>query len=194
MAGRDNGIVVEGLAREFKGGIKAVDGIDLQVAPGEIYGFLGPNGAGKSTTVLMLVTLLPPTGGRATVAGMDVTTHGPDIRRPLVGFRRVDGDKHDLRLENVRVVRRKMQPPTLDAARKERFQTWLMDRALAALQHGDPCRVRVNAIDVVSEFGETGGRYRTNIAATNDSNPGHALLPGGWECSASLGPTMETGR
>jgi ABC-2 type transport system ATP-binding protein len=79
----DNGIVVEGLAREFKGGIKAVDGIDLQVAPGEIYGFLGPNGAGKSTTVLMLVTLLPPTGGRATVAGLDVTTHGPEIRRTI---------------------------------------------------------------------------------------------------------------
>ncbi len=83
MAGRDNGIVVEGLAREFKGGIKAVDGIDLEVAPGEIYGFLGPNGAGKSTTVLMLVTLLPPTGGRATVAGLDVTTHGPEIRRTI---------------------------------------------------------------------------------------------------------------
>ena len=83
MAGRDNGIVVEGLAREFKGGIKAVDGIDLEVAPGEIYGFLGPNGAGKSTTVLMLVTLLPPTGGRATVAGLDVTTEGPAIRRTI---------------------------------------------------------------------------------------------------------------
>ena len=83
MAGRDNGIVVEGLAREFKGGIKAVDGIDLEVAPGEIYGFLGPNGAGKSTTVLMLVTLLPPTGGRATVAGLDVTTDGPAIRRTI---------------------------------------------------------------------------------------------------------------
>jgi ABC-2 type transport system ATP-binding protein len=79
----DNGILVEGLAREFKGGIKAVDGIDLQVAPGEIYGFLGPNGAGKSTTVLMLVTLLPPSGGRATVAGLDVTTHGPEIRRTI---------------------------------------------------------------------------------------------------------------
>jgi ABC-2 type transport system ATP-binding protein len=79
----DNGILVEGLAREFKGGIKAVDGIDLEVGPGEIYGFLGPNGAGKSTTVLMLVTLLPPTGGRATVAGMDVTTHGPEIRRTI---------------------------------------------------------------------------------------------------------------
>jgi len=81
--GGDNGILVEGLAREFKGGIKAVDGIDLEVAPGEIYGFLGPNGAGKSTTVLMLVTLLPPSGGRATVAGLDVTTHGPEIRRTI---------------------------------------------------------------------------------------------------------------
>ena len=79
----DNGIVVEGLAREFKGGIKAVDGIDLEVAPGEIYGFLGPNGAGKSTTVLMLVTLLPPTGGRAMVAGLDVTSNGPEIRRTI---------------------------------------------------------------------------------------------------------------
>ena len=56
-------IEVEGLVREFKKGPRAVDGIDLVVAPGEIYGFLGPNGAGKSTTVLMLTTLLPPTAG-----------------------------------------------------------------------------------------------------------------------------------
>jgi len=79
----DNGILVSRLAREFKGGIRAVDGIDLEVAPGEIYGFLGPNGAGKSTTVLMLTTLLPPTSGRATVAGFDVTTQGPAVRRQI---------------------------------------------------------------------------------------------------------------
>jgi ABC-2 type transport system ATP-binding protein len=69
--------------REFKGGIKAVDGIDLRVAPGEIYGFLGPNGAGKSTTVLMLTTLLPPTAGRASVAGFDVATQGPEVRERI---------------------------------------------------------------------------------------------------------------
>src|SRR4051812_7437793 len=74
------GIEVEGLVRVFKGGIRAVDGIDLQVAPGEIYGFLGPNGAGKSTTVLMLTTLLPPTSGRATVAGFDVARQGAQVR------------------------------------------------------------------------------------------------------------------
>ena len=53
----DNGIQVEGLVRQFKKGPRAVDGIDLVVEPGEIYGFLGPNGAGKSTTVHMLTTL-----------------------------------------------------------------------------------------------------------------------------------------
>jgi len=74
------GIEVEGLAREFKNGPRAVDGIDLEVAQGEIYGFLGPNGAGKSTTVLMLTTLLPPTAGTARVAGFDVVKEGPRVR------------------------------------------------------------------------------------------------------------------
>jgi len=77
-----NGIDVEGLVREFKD-VRAVDGIDLTVAPGEIYGFLGPNGAGKSTTVHMLTTLLPPTAGRATVAGFDVVRQGPEVRRAI---------------------------------------------------------------------------------------------------------------
>jgi ABC-2 type transport system ATP-binding protein len=74
------GIEVEGLVREFKTGPRAVDGIHLQVAPGEIYGFLGPNGAGKSTTVLMLTTLLPPTAGTARVAGHDILREGPAVR------------------------------------------------------------------------------------------------------------------
>ena len=73
-------IEVEGLVREFRKGPRAVDGIDLAVAPGEIYGFLGPNGAGKSTTVLVLTTLLPPTSGRARVAGYDVVQEGPRVR------------------------------------------------------------------------------------------------------------------
>src|SRR5213593_4820410 len=79
----DNGIVAEGLVREFKGGIRAVAGIDLDVAPGEIYGFLGPNGAGKSTTVHMLTTLLPPTAGTAIVAGHDVVKDGPKVRASI---------------------------------------------------------------------------------------------------------------
>ena len=79
----DNSIVVEGLVREFRKGPRAVDGIDLRVAPGEIYGFLGPNGAGKSTTVHMLTTLLPPTAGTARVAGFDVVREGPKVRAAI---------------------------------------------------------------------------------------------------------------
>jgi ABC-2 type transport system ATP-binding protein len=75
-----NGIEIDGLVREFKNGPRAVDGIQLTVEPGEIYGFLGPNGAGKSTTVLMLTTLLPPTAGRASVAGYDIVKEGAAVR------------------------------------------------------------------------------------------------------------------
>src|SRR5271154_5269459 len=76
-------IEVEGLVREFRKGPRAIDGIDLAVAPGEIYGFLGPNGAGKSTTVLMLTTLLPPTAGRATVGGYDIVREGAQVRASI---------------------------------------------------------------------------------------------------------------
>jgi ABC-2 type transport system ATP-binding protein len=79
----EHGIEAEGLVRVFKGGIRAVDGIDLRVEPGEIYGFLGPNGAGKSTTVHMLTTLLPPTSGSARVAGYDIVKEGPKVRSAI---------------------------------------------------------------------------------------------------------------
>src|SRR5256886_17602419 len=79
-------IEVEGLVRDFKGGVRAVDGIDLRVAPGEIYGFLGPNGAGKSTTVLVLTTLLPPTAGQARVAGPDAVRPGAARRRAIGAY------------------------------------------------------------------------------------------------------------
>ncbi len=72
-------IRAEGLVRRF-GDMVAVDGVDLSVAPGEIYGFLGPNGAGKTTTVRMLVTLLSPSAGRASVAGHDVVADPGGVR------------------------------------------------------------------------------------------------------------------
>src|SRR6059036_1271122 len=79
----DYAIEATDLVREFKNGPRAVDGVDLGVAEGEIYGFLGPNGAGKSTTVHMLTTLLPPTSGSARVAGFDVIHQGPQVRRAI---------------------------------------------------------------------------------------------------------------
>lgn len=68
-----------GLGRTFADEV-AVDGLDLAIEPGEIYGFLGPNGAGKSTTVRMLCTLMTPTSGSASVAGFDVATQPGRVR------------------------------------------------------------------------------------------------------------------
>jgi ABC-2 type transport system ATP-binding protein len=65
------------------GGQTVVGGISFSVAPGEVYGLLGPNGAGKTTTVRVLTTLLPPTAGRALVAGRDVCTDSLDVRASL---------------------------------------------------------------------------------------------------------------
>jgi ABC-2 type transport system ATP-binding protein len=83
LSPRENSIEAHGLVREFRKGPRAVDGIDLRVDPGEIFGFLGPNGAGKSTTVHMLTTLLPPTAGTATVGGYDVVKEGPQVRKTI---------------------------------------------------------------------------------------------------------------
>src|SRR5437867_8415418 len=75
----DASIRVEGLVKVYSGGgagshrdVRAVDGIDLEVAPGEIFGLLGPNGAGKTTTVSICTTRVRPTAGRASVQGVDV--------------------------------------------------------------------------------------------------------------------------
>jgi ABC-2 type transport system ATP-binding protein len=75
-------IIAQNLVRYF-GDVKAVDGINITVKTGEIFGFLGPNGAGKSTAVRMLTTLLRPTSGTATVAGFDVAKHPDEVRRRI---------------------------------------------------------------------------------------------------------------
>ena len=83
-------IEARGLVHEFhtkqgrtKSVVRAVDGVDLDVAEGEVVGFLGPNGAGKTTTLRMLTTLLRPHQGTATVAGYDVVTQAEQVRRSI---------------------------------------------------------------------------------------------------------------
>jgi len=72
-------IQVEKLTKHF-GPVRAVDGIDFHVGEGEVVGFLGPNGAGKSTTIRMLTCYLPPTSGRARVAGFDIYKDSMEVR------------------------------------------------------------------------------------------------------------------
>ncbi len=76
-------VEVHDLVRAYKGGVRAVDGLDLEVRDGEIYGFLGPNGAGKTTLVRILTTLLRPTSGSARVAGHDVVKSADAVRRSI---------------------------------------------------------------------------------------------------------------
>jgi ABC-2 type transport system ATP-binding protein len=82
----NNAITAEGLVKVYKSRkneVRALDGIDLEVAEGTVLGLLGPNGAGKTTTVRILATLLKPDAGRATVAGFDVVKQAGQLRRVI---------------------------------------------------------------------------------------------------------------
>jgi ABC-2 type transport system ATP-binding protein len=80
----DAAVLTAGLRREF-GALVAVQGLDLAIARGEVFGLLGPNGSGKTTTIRMLTGLLEPTAGAATVVGVDVVA-APDRVRERIGY------------------------------------------------------------------------------------------------------------
>ncbi|MEA2477280.1 MAG: type transport system ATP-binding protein [Actinomycetota bacterium] len=82
--GKSSIIQTRALTKVYPTGLKAVDGLDLEVREGEIFGLLGPNGAGKTTTVGMLTTRVIPTSGTATIGGIDVVAH-PTVAKQLIG-------------------------------------------------------------------------------------------------------------
>ena len=87
-------IKTKGLVRTFKsrkGTVEAVRGVDLEVREGEIFGFLGPNGAGKTTTMRILTTLMPASGGTATVCGLDLRRDPGKVRRQIGYVSQVGG-------------------------------------------------------------------------------------------------------
>ena len=77
----DPAVSMRGLVKVYKGGRRALDGVSLDIPPGEIFGLIGPNGAGKSTTIRILATLLKPTEGTASVLGKDVVNDSMEVRR-----------------------------------------------------------------------------------------------------------------
>jgi len=89
-------IETRGLTKHFKD-VRAVDGIDLSIAPGELVALLGPNGAGKSTTLRMLTTLIPPTAGTARVAGFDVVRQQREVRLRIGYIGQGNGAGHSQR-------------------------------------------------------------------------------------------------
>ncbi|MFJ8585248.1 ABC transporter ATP-binding protein [Streptomyces sp. NPDC093595] len=146
-------ISTAGLARTFRGRngpVEAVRGIDLTVEAGEILGFLGPNGAGKTTTLRMLTTLLPPTGGAATVAGHDLVADPAGVRRRIGYVAQSGGVDPSVSVREELVTQGRLY--RLSAARaaaradelaEELGLTGLLDRPCAALSGGQRRRLDI---------------------------------------------------
>jgi ABC-2 type transport system ATP-binding protein len=146
-------ISTAGLAHTFRGRngpVEAVRGIDLTVEAGEILGFLGPNGAGKTTTLRMLTTLIPPTGGAATVAGHDLVADPAGVRR-RIGYVAQSGGVDlsvSVREELVTQGRLYRLSAAQAAARADELAeelglTGLLDRPCAALSGGQRRRLDI---------------------------------------------------
>ncbi len=111
-------IVVEGLVKSF-GTVEALRGIDLDVAPGTVFGLLGPNGAGKTTAVRILTTLLLPDSGRAEVVGLDVVRDAEALRSRIgLAGQSAAVDENLTGLENLQMVGRLYHLPAAEAKRR----------------------------------------------------------------------------
>lgn len=98
-------IEAEGLVKEFKGGIRAVDGLSLQVEAGTVFGLLGPNGAGKTTVVRILTTVFLPDSGRASVLGHDIVAEAETVRANIgLAGQFAAVDENLTGLENLRMI------------------------------------------------------------------------------------------
>jgi ABC-2 type transport system ATP-binding protein len=146
-------ISARGLSRTYRlpaGPVHAVRGIDLTVAHGEILGFLGPNGAGKTTTLRMLTTLLPPTGGEATVAGRDLLRDPAGVRARIGYVAQSGGLDPACGVREELVTQGRLHRLSKDAARRRAHELAgdlglddLLDRPTAALSGGQRRRLEI---------------------------------------------------
>jgi len=117
-------VQASGLVKVYKGkgsGVRALDGVDLEVPTGTVLGLLGPNGAGKTTVVRILTTLLKPDGGSATVAGVDVVANPDGVRRKIgLSGQYAAVDENLTGFENLRMVGRLYGLSTADSKARAR--------------------------------------------------------------------------
>src|SRR2546423_3557931 len=143
-------IQVRELRKTYPGGVEAVQGIDFEVAAGEVFGLLGPNGAGKSTTIGMLTTTILPTGGGARVAGFDVASEplaarrvssvvfqDPVVDRALTGRRNLDVHARLWRVDPGAAVNR------IDELAETLGLAELLDRPVASYSGGERRRLEI---------------------------------------------------
>src|SRR4051794_32432649 len=142
-------IETEDLTKQFKN-VTAVDGISLSVAPGELVALLGPNGAGKSTTLRMLTTLIPPTSGRATVAGLDVVTRQREVRQRIGYIGQGNGAGHSQRGRDELISQGRAYGMRIPAARRRAAElidslglTEVADRTVSTLSGGQRRRLDI---------------------------------------------------
>jgi len=146
-------IQTRGLRRVFRSRqrtVEAVVGVDLTVGRGEIFGFLGPNGAGKTTTLRMLATLMPPSGGTATVVGYELATH-PDRIRERIGYvGQAGGADREITGRTELVFQGRLYGMSLGAARKRASELLEMleleaaaDRKVATYSGGQKRRLDI---------------------------------------------------
>jgi ABC-2 type transport system ATP-binding protein len=143
-------ISVRGLAKTWPGGIHAVQGVDFDVAPGEVFGLLGPNGAGKSTTIGMLTTTVIPTAGTAQLCGHDVATD-PIAARAVsaVVFQDAVVDKSLTGRRNLEIHARLWSVHPADVAQRvvrhaaEFGLTDILDRPMATYSGGQRRRLEI---------------------------------------------------
>jgi len=142
-------IETRGLTKHFKD-VRAVDGIDLTVARGELVALLGPNGAGKSTTLRMLTTLIPPTSGTARVAGFDVVRRQRDVRLRIGYIGQGNGAGHSQRGRDELISQGRAYGMKVADARRRAAEliesldlTEVADRTVATLSGGQRRRLDI---------------------------------------------------
>ena len=149
--------------RKSYGSFEAVRGIDVDVRPGEAFGFLGPNGAGKSSTMRMIAAVSPPSGGDLRILGMDPATHGPEIRSRIGVCPQDDTLDNELNVrDNLVVYGRYFGIPRKEVAARA-------DELLAFVQLSDKAKAKVEDLS-------GGMKRRLTIARSLVNRPDLLLL------------------